>query len=498
VLTVDNLAGSPDRNGLGGLPIENPYVLRSGGCLGYLKNFDATADGYRRRLREARNELEAMTTEIEFGEDPDEDAISDLAREAHGLAGTVTRIYDMLGVDVHRVIDLPDWTLNDADRRAHVATMIGKQTSIASRYGVYSAERVLYEPRSEKREQLLGTPDVSTADPTGSVCGSWVLVGDRVTDLREQLDGIDESLVLQEDGEHYAPFRLDLDIVDGNRRSAYATALARQCSLKDIETTRQTVSILQALTSDVFAATYGLQRGLASEQENQGRNLDLNEIRAVLSVLDPEEILPELGPASVSEAVQVLADVDKPVSSSQLVELMAGTESTQTLRNNAEWFDKLEAAGLLDRTDHGPGKATTWRLRLPFDEERRQSSAPTPRFVAGATDGTGFEMRPTDAIAELFFTLADDLDREPVDFASDYFFIATTGLSDQQDLGPLLRRHPDHRPVVELVIELLDAELDEFIQEDQRRAPIPTFGGSVTLGQDPDPETSQASVLASP
>ena len=133
----------------------------------------------------------------------------------HGFAGTVTRVYDMLGIDVTRVIKLPAWTTENVDRRDHVAEMVGTQTAVASRYGVYSANRVLREPRSEKRDKTIGTPVVDDRNPTGDVVGSLALVGDHVDDLRVHLEDLDRYRDLQEDGEHFAPFRLPLEIIDG-------------------------------------------------------------------------------------------------------------------------------------------------------------------------------------------------------------------------------------------------------------------------------------------
>jgi hypothetical protein len=121
-------------------------------------------------------------------------AIAQLLRDAHGLAGTAMRLYDMVGIEVTTVYRFPDWVLDDADRRRHVAKMLATETAISSRYGVYSANRVLYEPRSEKREQLLGTPDVGHQDPAGDVCGSWVLVGDGADDFHKFLDAIEDLL----------------------------------------------------------------------------------------------------------------------------------------------------------------------------------------------------------------------------------------------------------------------------------------------------------------
>ncbi|WP_244209991.1 hypothetical protein [Haloarcula quadrata] len=76
-------------------------------------------------------------------------------RNAHGLLGTVSRIYDMLGIDVTRVLKVPDWAVEDGTRRDNLAKMIAIQTAVSSRYGLYSAYRVLYEDREEKRSQRL-------------------------------------------------------------------------------------------------------------------------------------------------------------------------------------------------------------------------------------------------------------------------------------------------------------------------------------------------------
>jgi len=376
VLTVNRLAGGPEKSGLDGLPVSNPYVLRSGACFGYLKNADATAKDFRRRLRQERNDLLAMTEEIEFGADPDLEAIGELARKAHGLAGVATRLYDMLDIDLTRVLEVLNSVVAGEDHRRHVVKMLATQTTVSSRYGVYSAHRVLYEGREDKREQLLGVPDVDDADPVGDIIGGWVLVGEDVDSLREPLADLEYHLVLQSDEKHFAPFTLDLDVVDGNRRSAYATALARQCRLKHMDTTRQTVSILRAVSSDVVAAAKAVSR-LGSEAD-MPRDLEPYDVRSALAFLDPEELVPDIGPRSVSAVVQCLLDVEGPLSTSELATQIGVT--TQTLANNDEFFADLEAAGLLEREDLGAGKATLWRISLPFEAERRSSGAPTPTW----------------------------------------------------------------------------------------------------------------------
>ena len=495
LLTVDRLAGGPDKSGLDGLPVSNPYVLRSGACFGYLKNADATAANFRRRLRQARNDLLAMTEEIEFGTDPDLDAIGELARKAHGLAGVATRLYDMLGVEITRILEVPTSVVDDEDRRRHFAKMLATQTTVSSRYGVYSAHRVLYEERPDKREQLLGAPDVDAADPVGDIVGSWVLVGSAVDSLRPALEDLENHLVLQTDETNFAPFTLNLNVVDANRRSAYATALARQTRLKSMKSTRQTISLLRAFSSDVFAAAKAVSR-LGSEADNP-RDLELYDVRSALSFLDPDELLSDLGPRTVSAVVQCLLDVEEPLSTSELATQIGVT--TQTIANNDEWFGDLEAAGLLEREDLGPGKATNWRISLPFEAERRSSAAPTPTLSVDTMDSLIDEYQPIDALAECLFNAT----HRDIDYGSETFFTATT---TGGDLGPFLHRHPELRPVLRLVFEVMDVDFESLpldglagTSPDADRQPTDSAGladppAALTLGLDPTPDSTQSSL----
>jgi hypothetical protein len=495
VLTVNRLAGGPEKSGLDGLPVSNPYVLRSGACFGYLKNADATARDFRRRLQQERNALLAMTEDIEFGEDPNLEAIGELARKAHGLAGVATRLYDMLGIDVTRVLEVPSSVVADEDRRRHVVKMLATQTTIAARYGVYSAHRVLYEKRTEKREQLLGTPDVDAADPVGDLIGGWVLVGETVNSLRDPLEDLENHLILQTDEEHFAPFSLKLDIVDANRRSAYATALTRQCRLKHLTTTRQTVSILQAVTSDVIAAAKAVSR-LGSEADKP-RELEPYDVRTALSFLDSTELVPDIGPDTVSAVVQILLDVDEPLSTSELADHVGVT--TQTLSHNDSFFADLEAAGLLEREDLGTGRATLWRITLPFDTERRQSSAPNPTRSVGTDDSSIDCDRPVDVLAECLFAAT----HRAIDYSSDWFLEAT---QIGGNLVPLLERCSALRPLFVLVLDLIGADyrtvpldgvvapLDDADRVDQTGLVEPP--GALSLGTDPTPEMTQSKLAA--
>ena len=486
VLTQDRLAGGPDRSGLDGLPVTDPYLLRDGGCLGYLRNQDANAKDLQSRLRQARDDLLSMSAGVDVQADSDDENndLSMLARTAHGLLGTVSRIYDMLGIDITRVLKIPDWAVSDGCRRDHLAKMIATQTAVSSRYGLYSAYRVLYEDRADKRSQLLATPDVDAADPTGDTTGSWVLAGPTVDSMHSHLEDLDEYLDLQDKADGFSAFRLDLNIVDGDRREAVATALSRQLSLKSLKPTRETVSILHALTSDTFAAARAVS--YLGAESDQPRNLTTEDIRYGLSMLAVDELLPDLGPRSVSEAVAILLDVDEPVATGDLADLL--DVSTQTLRNNEAYFADLEAAGVIQREDLGAGRATEWRISLPFDSEEASSQASTPT-PAVDTDAYGPQFSDEMAvIAEVLY----DLGHREIDYGGE-LTLAVTGSGNH--LSEWLELHSEVRPVLSLVAHLQGTMLEALTDgtESMRYQPPK----SVTLGLDPAPETTQTSLVSS-
>jgi hypothetical protein len=51
-----------------------------------------------------------MSADVDVQDDSDDEnnGLSMLARTAHGLLGTVSRIYDMLGVDITHVLKIPE------------------------------------------------------------------------------------------------------------------------------------------------------------------------------------------------------------------------------------------------------------------------------------------------------------------------------------------------------------------------------------------------------
>lgn len=485
VLTQANLDGGPGQSGLEGLPVSEPVVLRDGACLGYLATEDATGSKYRRRLMEARNELLAMTEGIDCS-DLDAEHAGDVLQAAQGLFGTLVRVYDLLGWDVVVQLRTPAWLTSSPESRDALAHFMAKATAVSSRHGVYSANRILWEPREAKREQTVCTPDIDADDPVGTTNPSWVLVGPDVDQLQEDLT-FDEYLSLQEDGQHFSAFCLEETIVDGDRREAWAETAARIMSFKtDLEETRQSIAVLRAFLEDVFDGAAALMR-LNGDEENGQRDLRLNDLRTALALWgrdSPERICADVGPASVSRAIHALLDADRALSSS---ELAAATDvSTQTLRNNAEYFDALEAAGLLDREQPNPGGATQWRLTFPFDDEQYQSSRPAPDVLVGEEwQVEGLEALPVEQVFEVFVTISDEYGHDlGINWGGSLVldvFAPPLGKDIQRFIDSLRR----FGGVATLVVTLLDVEREQECGLDAVTA------RDMSLGADPSPTSTQ-------
>lgn len=379
VLTPENLDGGPAETALRGLAVSNDHVLRTGACLGWLRRQDANGDAYHARLERARQQLFASAGNLDTS-NLDEEHAALVLRKALGLFGTIVRIYDLLGIDVVVDLEIPSYVAGDDDGRAALAKHRGKMTAVASRYGVYSANRVLWEPRDRKREQTLGTPTVDASDPVGTVNPRWVLSGPNVDLLQEDLADLQEALDLQEDGEHFAEFLLELDVVDGDRREAVAAAASRLMSFGDLEETRAAISLLRLFTSNTLDASRALW--MLSGEEDHPRELDLVDVRSALAMFaddyDETRLLEDVGGPTVSKVVAALLDAERSLSKSELAD--AAGVSTQSISNNSDHFDRLEAAGLLDVSRGGPGKPSEWWIRLLFRVERHDSGAPNRGF----------------------------------------------------------------------------------------------------------------------
>ncbi|WP_306055730.1 helix-turn-helix domain-containing protein [Natronococcus wangiae] len=337
-----------------------PAILRDARCIGALSD-EALEDP--QTLREAfiewRTDLEDLTRKLAAGEYEDRDRFrGSIMRSAHGLAGSIIHLFSALGVDITRELQVPSGLETTA--LEELATSISISAAIQGKYGVFASYRQLFESREEKRRTAL-TPTVDADDPLGSLIGSLVVRGDDVHRLRPKLrQSLETPATVADDTPEFA-IHVSLSTVD---RTAYATTATRILQSKNLRWTRETVSLLHALTGSPYAAARALQQ-LATEDEC--RELRPGELRYALGTLEPEQLLTD-HPPSVGRIVQTLLTAENRLSQTELAE--RADVSARTIRN---YRDRLEALDLIRVDENG------YRLALSFQTatERRDPVVPT-------------------------------------------------------------------------------------------------------------------------
>jgi hypothetical protein len=118
LLTPDQLDG-PNGEPLGALlkTTIDTRVLREIRNLGYLPDRAATGQQYVTHLVRALVQLLADASKIGDGEDFDPALAQSICKRAHGLAGTVTHIYELLGWEVLRELTFPEYSRHFHHRR---------------------------------------------------------------------------------------------------------------------------------------------------------------------------------------------------------------------------------------------------------------------------------------------------------------------------------------------------------------------------------------------
>lgn len=335
-----------------------PAILRDARCIGALSE-EALSDveTLREEFIEWGEEIEEMTTDLNRGEYDDRRQFrGDIFRTAHGLAGSIAHLFDVLGLDLTREIRVPRG-LMPRQRQALVKS-IGVAISIQSTYKDFATYRQLFEKRRDRREAAF-TPDVDAADPTGSLIGSFVLRGPDLHRLRPHLgEAISSPRELHEDAPE---FEVPVTIATPGRQ-ATADIVARVFSWKRLRPTRQAVSALDAIVSSPYmVARAANQLG----EESMTRELRPRDLRYMLSVLSPSNLLADL-PATVGKILSVLCQTEGKLSQTEVAE--AAEVSTQSVRNHR---DALAGLGLVVVT---PGNPVTYRLSLLEDTNSEDGS----------------------------------------------------------------------------------------------------------------------------
>ncbi|WP_169719000.1 helix-turn-helix domain-containing protein [Haloplanus natans] len=391
-----------------------PEVLRDGRCIGGL-SAEAAEDGQelRDRLIEWGEDLADMTTQLHQGDhERDRDAFrSDIVRSAHGLAGTIVHLLDVAGVDVVRELRVPRWLSHD--KLSEIARAVTVSAAIQAEYSDRTLYRQVYERREDKRAGAFSV-DVDAADPLGRYIGGLILRGPDVHRLARHVEGhlAAGPAPVHEEAPEIA-IQVPVKIPD---RSTYAETVARMGGEKNLDPTRDAVTILRTLTSSPYAVADALHT-LGSE--GIPRAITLDEVRAALGHLEADRLLPD-APPTVGKIIQALLRSKTALTPSDLAE--AAGVSTASIHRHT---DTLAALTLVEKTEDG------LRFSLPTREERGEPIRPAVLEDTAAAR--------QDLLFDVVLALTDD---PPTDLLTAVF---TGGTYDE---ALLRRRLPDIDPWV--------------------------------------------------
>lgn len=138
-------------------------MLRGARQLGWLPDRAVSGEEYPKQLVSALADLLADVEEVGSGDEFDADLARSVCRRGHGLAGTITHIYELLGWDVIRELMFPQYSRHFHGERATYLTTLATQIAITSRYGHYPIFRVLYEERADNNEMAHSALQVRTS-----------------------------------------------------------------------------------------------------------------------------------------------------------------------------------------------------------------------------------------------------------------------------------------------------------------------------------------------
>jgi hypothetical protein len=348
IFTVDALDG--EAGSLSGLLDGNEWALRALRQLGYLKSGMDAAE-YRDALLEARDDLVRMTSDIEREKDQPE-LYATILRLGHGLSTIAADLYDLLGIHVVREISIPHFNRDYWGRPERIRGLLkflSMRMTQSSRYGEYSAWRVLCEPRPEKRQVIGDGPTVDAADPRGTVQGSWVIIGKGVSKLQPELEHLDQQGIdLQEDEPGFQPFVLDF-VLEDRRRKPIERAAKRMLSQRGLKPTEEAIAILEAFCGDAYDVTEAIA---ALEGESRPRQVRIDELKYALSQLDVDRIMPDIAPTK-RKTLKALLCADRPLNQTEIAD--RGGFSTRSFRDHR---DELQAFDIIEQTDDGKYRLT--------------------------------------------------------------------------------------------------------------------------------------------
>lgn len=348
-----------------GMLEDGKSVLRGMRTIGWLPNDVTDYEDLVDAVRDAAEELGELTRDYR---EADDDALrSTITRHALGLAGSLTQLCDLADVEVVRFIKFPEFSRRfDEDRSRAIFRSLAIGAAIGSSYGHHTVYRHLFEDREEKRDQAF-TPTVDATNPTARLGGSFVLAGDFagktdrvVEDLETVFAGLDPHSDAPE-------IRLRTEVYASPTRRQVRETARHVLAPRDLEVTPTAVSLLHGLARTSFDVADALAR---LEGDNDGREIDLREVRYALTQLAPGRLLRGYDGRRTTprKILAALLDATVPLLEPDLAD--AAGVSQESLRGH---LADLEAVGLVDRTDDG-------RLKLALSD-RDEYEDYAPRWV---------------------------------------------------------------------------------------------------------------------
>jgi hypothetical protein len=318
-------------------------VLRGMRTIGWLPDGVETYDDLVDAVLAAAEELGELTQD--YYESDDDTLRSTITQHALGLAGSVTQLCALAGVEVVRLIKFPEFSRRfDEDRSRAIFRSLAMGAAIGSSYNHHSMYRHLFEDRDEKRAQAFD-PTVDAEHPSARLGGSFVLAGDFAGKSEQVADDVEAAFAGLDTHEDAPEIRLRSELYTSPTRRQIGETARRVLELKDLEVTPVAVSLLHGLARtpfDVADALWQLDDG------NDGREVDVQEIRYALIQLDSGRLLRGYDGRCTTprKALAALLDATVPLTEAALAD--AADVSLESLK---EHLADLEALRLVERTD---------------------------------------------------------------------------------------------------------------------------------------------------
>ncbi|WP_165857914.1 winged helix-turn-helix domain-containing protein [Halonotius pteroides] len=368
ILTDDKLDAA-NRDKFRDLFADHRVVLRQLRCLGYLPDRITDINDFRDLILDALDKLLDDTKRLTNGNYPDalneSEFRGDIVRDAHGLAGTMAHILDIVDVEIIREVRVPRYREFSGIKKQGLIKTIGKGSAIQSVYGEANTYRHLYEDRENKREQAI-VPDVDAHDPYAELIGSFAVVGDFKSQTKDFVRSLNNNLEPGKPHDDAPEFQLNLSIRGDVSRSEYAQTATRLCREKNINPTPQAVSTLAGLCNSPFEVAEALNHLQSNEDR---RSIDAREVRYALSQLGADDILRGTN-STPRKAVIALLNATEPLSQSELAD--RADVSERSLRDH---LPDLLDLGLIDETPTG------YRFNLSFNTGEERTNDRYPMYV---------------------------------------------------------------------------------------------------------------------